>query len=235
LGNKGHQPHELTYAGGLAKCAHCGRPVTGEVIRKKMRTGSRSYVYYRCTRYNSDGHPRVRVKEADLDAQVLALFDRIKVQDEKVRDWFAQVLRAKAKGVQKINAEEQQRLQRELVRLRQQLDRLLSLRLLEEIDAETFAAKSAELRQETDRLKLRLEVNDRDQAEYADLTVKVFELSQRLREKWVTADCRAKRRLLEIVCLNYTLDGATLVPTMRKPFDVLAEGLSLCFGRGERT
>jgi hypothetical protein len=35
----------------------------------------------------------------------------------------------------------------------------------------------------------------------------------------------SKRRLLEIVCLNCRLDDVTLVPTMRKPFDVLAEGL----------
>jgi site-specific DNA recombinase len=40
-----------------------------------------------------------------------------------------------------------------------------------------------------------------------------------------TADDDAKRRLLEIVCLNCTLDGATLVRELRKPFDVLAEGL----------
>jgi site-specific DNA recombinase len=40
-----------------------------------------------------------------------------------------------------------------------------------------------------------------------------------------SADDDAKRRLLEIVCLNCTLDGATLVRELRKPFDVLAEGL----------
>jgi hypothetical protein len=31
------------------------------------------------------------------------------------------------------------------------------------------------------------------------------------------------RRLLEIVFLNSHLDGVTLVPTIRKPFEVLAE------------
>jgi hypothetical protein len=30
--------------------------------------------------------------------------------------------------------------------------------------------------------------------------------------------------LLEIVCLNCTLDGVTLCPEMRKPFDALVEG-----------
>jgi hypothetical protein len=35
------------------------------------------------------------------------------------------------------------------------------------------------------------------------------------------ADYDAKRRILEIACLNCTLDGASLVPEIRKPFDVV--------------
>jgi hypothetical protein len=50
-----------------------------------------------------------------------------------------------------------------------------------------------------------------------------------------TADDDAKRRLLEIVCLNCTLDGATLVRELRKPFDVLAEGLLSEKSRGDKT
>ena len=68
----------------------------------------------------------------------------------------------------------------------------------------------------------------------ANLAVKAFELSQSLQAKWVTSDYDAKRRILEIVCLNWRLDDASLVPTMRKPFDVLAEGLVLNNSRGER-
>ena len=56
--------------------------------------------------------------------------------------------------------------------------------------------------------------------------MKAFELSQTLKEKWVKADIRAKRRLLEIVCLNFSLDGVSLVPTIRKPFQILLEGLT---------
>jgi hypothetical protein len=50
-----------------------------------------------------------------------------------------------------------------------------------------------------------------------------------------SADDDAKRRLLEIVCLNCTLDGATLVRELRKPFDVLAEGLLSEKSRDDRT
>jgi site-specific DNA recombinase len=62
----------------------------------------------------------------------------------------------------------------------------------------------------------------------------VFELSQTLTEKWVSADVSAKRQLLEIVCLNFSLDGATLSAAMRKPFGVLAEGLSVSYSRDDR-
>ena len=69
--------------------------------------------------------------------------------------------------------------------------------------------------------------------ETAELTSKVFELSQTLRQQWLTADYATKCRLLEIVFLNCRLDGANLVPTMRKPFDVLAEGLVSKNSRGD--
>jgi site-specific DNA recombinase len=49
-----------------------------------------------------------------------------------------------------------------------------------------------------------------------------------------TADYAAKRRILEIVFLNCRLDDVTLVPTMRKPFDVLAEGLVSNLSRSDR-
>ena len=75
---------------------------------------------------------------------------------------------------------------------------------------------------------------NRSKFEKADVAVKAFYLSQTLREKWVTADTRAKRQILEILCLNFSLDDVTLVPEWRKPFDVLAEGLDSENSRGDR-
>ncbi|HEY0981836.1 hypothetical protein [Schlesneria sp.] len=66
---------------------------------------------------------------------------------------------------------------------------------------------------------------DRGRHEIIDIAVKPVELSQSLGEKWLTADYAAERRILEILCLNCSLDGVSLVATMRKPFDLLAKGL----------
>ena len=84
----------------------------------------------------------------------------------------------------------------------------------------------SELRDLEADLKLKMEVADRSHHETADLAAKVFELSQSLTEKWLTADFCEKRKIFEIVCLNLVLDDASLCEEMSKPFDVLAKGLN---------
>ena len=115
-----------------------------------------------------------------------------------------------------------------------QQDKLLNLRIVDDIDQATFARKSTELRDRLAAIKLRLDVVDRTHDETADLAAKVLELSQTLRQQWLTADYSAKRRILEIVLLNCRLDDVNLVPQIRKPFDVLAEGLVSEKSRGDR-
>jgi site-specific DNA recombinase len=83
-------------------------------------------------------------------------------------------------------------------------------------------------------LRLRIEACSRGRNETIDLAVKAFELSQDLRAKWFAADYAAKRRILEIVWLNWKLVGVSLVSEMRKPFDLLAEGLLNKDNRGKR-
>jgi hypothetical protein len=47
------------------------------------------------------------------------------------------------------------------------------------------------------------------------------------------ADIPTKRTLLELLCLNFSATDANLCVTMNKPFDIIAEGLTVQFGRGD--
>ena len=225
LGGHVYQSLSLTYAGELIQCGHCGHPITGERITKKTKTGERYYTYYRCTYYTKPGHPRTRVREVDLDKQVLAVFDKMRVEDEGVRDWFRMVLASQTRDAQAESQAQRAELTRQQSLIVAQQDRLLNLRIADEIEQDTFARKQTEMRDKLASIKLQLDVLDRSHDETADLAAKVFELSQTLRSQWLIADYAAKRRILEIVFLNCSLDDVTLVPVMRKPFDVLAEGL----------
>ena len=234
LGGQNYHCHALTYGGELMACAECGHPITGECKTKMTKAGPRSYVYYRCAKYTKAGHTRVRVPEADLDKQVMALFDKMRIEDEGVRDWFRMVLASQTRDAQTDSLAQRTELQRQESLIVAQQDRLLNMRLADDIDQDVFARKATEIRDRLAAIKLQIDALDRSHDETAELACKVFELSQTLRSQWVTADYHAKRRILEIVCLNCTLDGATFVPTMRKPFDVLAEGLISEKSRGDR-
>jgi len=203
-------------------------------VRLTVTTGERSYVYYRCVRYNAAGHPRTRTTEQELDRQVLELFDRIKIQDPAVRDWFVAVLRAKTHDDGKVSLKTRHDLERQVTHAMNHQHRLVDLRLNEEIDEETFADKRLEIADRIAELKLRLDALDRGREEMTDIALKVFELSQTLRDRWVTAEPDVRRKILEIVCLNYTLVDGKLVYEIRKPFDVLAEGLISKDSRGHR-
>ena len=234
LGGHVYQSHELTYSGDLIQCGHCGHPLTGERKVKRSSRGERVYLYYRCTYYNIAGHPRTRVTEADLDRQVLAIFDKMRIEDQSVRDWFREVLRCQTKDAQAESLAQRAELQRQESLLITQQDRLLNLRIDDQIDEATFARKNTELRDRVARIKLQLDVIDRSHDETAELAVKVFELSQTLRQQWLTADYASKRRIMEIVFLNCRLDDVSLVCQIRKPFDVLVEGLVSNLSRGDR-
>lgn len=106
--------------------------------------------------------------------------------------------------------------------------------MLEESDFDTFASRSRELRDRTADVQLEIEACDRGRNEIIDIAVKAFELWQALRKKRLTAEYAAIRRILEILGLDWTLVDATLVPAMRKPFDMLAEGLLVLSSRGDR-
>jgi site-specific DNA recombinase len=233
LGGQVYRTHELTYASDLIKCGHCGHPITGERKTKPVEGGERDYVYYRCAKYNTKGHPRIRLTEADLDNQVLALFGKMRIEDQEVRDWVLKALRVRTRKEQDYTQEQRGELQRQLALLEAQKDHLLNLRLLDEIESDTFAAKSTEMRDRAAAMTVQIEALNHGHDEDGDIAVKAFELSQCFMDKWITADYAANRRILEIVCLNFRLDGATLCPTMRKPFGVLVKGLLVHSSRGD--
>jgi len=235
LGGKTHDAHESVYGSLMMRCGHCGQPVVAEVKTKQTRQGERIYRYYRCARYCAAGHPRVRLRESDLDHQLLTQFGRMQILDPPMRQWIKAVLRERAQAGQQENRERMESLQRQLIQAKQQKDRLLNIRLVGEIDGETFTEKQAELRRREAELELEIEASGRQQSEKAKLALKVFELSQSLVDKWLGSDIPEKRQLLEIVCLNLILNDATLGVTMRKPFDRLAKGLKAEDGRGDGT
>jgi site-specific DNA recombinase len=230
LGDKTYKAHELTYAGELIVCGHCGRPVTGEIVKKKS---GKEYVYYRCSRYTAPGHPRIRLREGEIEKQMLDVLVKLE-QPEPIRNWFRSALIARATHDQEQGRARARDVQRQLDEVRRQQERLLNLHLAATIDESAFSTKNAELRDRIAALTLELQATDRQRDERAELGLKVFELSQGLHRKWLTADYPEKKKIIEMVCLNLTLTDGIVCISTRKPFNCLVEGLSVSdSGEGE--
>lgn len=234
LGQKIYRSHELTYAGEMIACGHCGQTITGERKIKKTKKGEREYVYYRCAKYNRQGHPRIRMKESDLDAQMVGHFERMRIDDEVVRNWITEQIRKSANLEEAESKDRIKEINRQISLLHSQQSRLINMRMLDEIDGDTFVSTKTELRDREAKLELQLSALKRVRHEVVDLAIKAFELSQSLSSRWFRADHAEKRRIMEIVCLNFLLDGVSLCPIWRKPFEIVSEGLLVSSSRAER-
>ena len=174
-------------------------------------------VSYRCTKSAKADHPRPRLTEAVLDRQMLELFDRIRIQDENVREWLF---------VGPCFAHRPAMLRPRLMPCEENCNANWRLPKVSRTGSSTCDCWTSEnfppmpcsinTGTEADRIprsRSLIEVangsrgplarSSFQQPEIADLAVRVFELSQTLKEKWLAADCTAKRqnprnRLLEL-------------------------------------
>ncbi len=234
--DKVYRRPELTFAGRLIRCGHCGHLFTGERKLKRLADGSTSeYTYYFCTQYQKGDHPRIRLTEAKVEAEFLSLFDRMRIEDPAIRGWIVEVIRTKARHGQEENLRHRAELDRQLAQVEAKLRTLLDLRMDGEISADDFAAKRAELHDRQAGIRLQLESSDRDDRAIADMAVKVFELSQSLKSRWKSADYAAKRSILEILCESVESNREKLRIVTRKPFDPIANGSLVSSSGANRT
>jgi DNA invertase Pin-like site-specific DNA recombinase len=234
LGRKQYTDHAHLFGTRMLTCGRCGNSITGYVATKYKDSDRVSdYTYYFCggCRRAKSGK---QVRQVVLEAQVLALFDRMRINDDEVRGWFVDVIKEKAKASSAAAIDQLKALRKQLGVLDAKQSRLLEMRMAEEIDATGYARKSTELRDERARVQERIDVLSRSNDEATDLAIQVFELSQALRARWDTSNYSARRGLLQILSLNWKLDGVTLVPELRRPFDRLIEGPLIHSGRTER-
>lgn len=215
-----HKP-QLTYAGGLITCAHCGHVVTGEKKIKKSPDGTvRQYNYYRCSRYAAKGHPKLRLTEAQIDHQLHTLFDSMRLSESDQR-WFVEVIKARAHAGQNRNQQTKKELQRQRDQVDAKLRTLLDLRMDNEISAQEHATKRRQLQDRQTAIAVQFQSADRDNREIADLAIKAFELSQSLTAKWLKADYNAKRTVLSVLLETVRLNSSNVEFSLRKPFELL--------------
>ena len=224
FGDKVYRSHDMVYAGELIVCGHCGHPITGEVKEKPTKAGKKEYRYYRCCDYHKGDHPRIRLTEAELDEQVLALLDQADAKATGLNGWLAKVVQARTKDSREATGLRQEELRRQLTLIGKRRDAALNMRLDGKMKEAEFDRKQQEYDEDETRLRVLLEECTVKKSENRQVSEEATRIFAALRSLWPTASPLVKRRILEIVFQKFTLQGKTLVVRKRTPIELFLAG-----------
>ncbi len=207
------------------------------IIRRKLRGGGvREHVYYRCA--NNDrgpDHPKLRWKAADLERLVTNDLVQLQISDIDLAEYLRTALLGSLDDVSAHQRQQNAVLKKRSSEIAGMQDRLLNAYLAGTVDEATYQTKSNELKGEAAPVEEAIGgLGDLSPAR-RELAVAVFDWSQRATDFWQRSTDAAQRRILNAVYLNRTLSDVTLVTTKRKPFDAIAERLTLVKSRGDKT
>lgn len=227
---------DVPLSGGLFRCACCGQSITGERIRRRLRSGGvNDHLYYRCANNNPDAdHPRIRWRAADLEHAVIDDLANLRLPSQEYVDWFRSALSAAFADTGECERRQATALKKRHSELAGMQDRLLNAYLAGTVDEAIYRAKTAELGSEMRAVEEALErLGDCDPGRAAT-ALAAFDFSQRAAELYRGSNNAVRREILDSVYLNRMLSDVTLVTTKRKPFDVLAERPVLKKSRSDR-
>ena len=213
--NKGkYSKHNIAFRGMLT-CAHDQCTVTGEVKKQK-------YVYYRCSGYRGKCDlPRFR--EEEIAVRMGDVLKDLYIPDEVVRAIEDSLQRTQQQQQREL-AHVHARLQRELADVRRRMDQAYMDKLDGKIPEEFWQRKSADWRSE--ELRIESQIASLDQRQESDTLLnakRILELANRACFLYLTRKPAEQAELLRKVLLNCAIDGVSLYPTYRKPFDLIAK------------
>lgn len=227
---------QIPLSAGLLQCAYCGRAITGERIRRKLKDGSvNEHIYYRCANNHPDAdHPKVRWRAEDVENAIADELATLRIEPEDVRSLFRKTLATAFEDIGSRQRRQSATLKKRESEVANMQDRLLNAYLAGSVEERQYRDKSEELRCEMARVNEARERLGRFETGDIGVAMTVFDWCQNADENWKRSNSAVRRRIVESVSLNRTLSDVTLCLSKRKPFDVLAEGRDSRKSRGDR-
>ena len=224
FGEQRYRSHEMVYASQLIHCGFCGHPITGEEKEKETKAGLKKYVYYRCARYQRPGHPRVRIREHELDQQARQFVAEFKVIRPDMQQLFVNIALSRLEHERtgsEIRADE---VKRQLSLIEGQREELLNLRLTNVISDDKFATKQSELLERENVIRRQVQLMDELRNQNDALAALAPEVVRLIQQDWGSIDRSAKQDILRLLLGGFVLDDRTLVPRNGTPLELFRAG-----------
>lgn len=202
---------------GLMNCGYCGCQVTAEIKTKKS---GKTYTYYHCTG-NRGACPKPYVSEKEIEKRLGQAIAGLQL-DDRVFETFRTALKSSLDEQQQAHDAQVARLRSEETKLRNRRKQLAVEKIDGNVDADTYQALKAEFEADLEKVQGKLAAHERADRQTLDYGVQLIELAQTAYQSYLRRSPEEKRRLLNFVCSNYVLTKEAVVPTYRKPFDIIA-------------
>lgn len=219
-----YRSHELVYGSRLIRCGHCGHIVSGEEKFKETKKGLKLYIYYRCSRYRTAGHPQVRLTERELDRQLQEMFDSVGDMSDESRSLIQMVARSILETRfedEKVQVSESKRL---LSLLETQRQKLLSRNLSGSISDALFDQQQSEFDERERRLRAQMARQERIGQHIESVCGQAERVFGVLTNEWLQMERRARQLALSALFGGFRLEGRTLVPENRTPLELFRAG-----------
>ena len=220
FGEQRYRSHDMVYASQLIHCGFCGHPITGEEKEKETKTGLKKYVYYRCAHYQRPGHPRVRIREHELDLQARQLVGEFKAIRPDMQQLIVNIALSRLeheRASSEIRADE---VKRQLSLIVGQREELLNLRLTKIISEDTFTSKQTELLERENMIRRQVQMMDDLRNKNDALAALAPEVFRLIQQDWNSIDRSDKQDILRLLLGGFVLDDKTLVPRNGTPLEL---------------
>ena len=188
----------------------------------KKKASGKTYVYYRCTGMRGrceQGYVRQEVLDQAFEEVVKAV-----TLSPTDLEWLRGEILTSHEIEQKTREEAVDRFQRRYNDLDKLIARAYEDRVLGKIDEALWESQTRAWRLEQQEIQSQLARLRKAEDLYLQEGLKVLELAQRMHGLFVASDRPLRRELLEVLTSNCTLRDVSVVPTYRKPYNLLAEG-----------
>jgi len=199
---------QYTYSG-LITCARCGCSITNEIKRG-------NYIYYHCT--NGKGNcQREYVRQEIIDKQVEKAISELTIPDRisrAIMRTLHETHRDEIENQEKIISQ----LQKRKTDIQRKMGQAYEDKLEGNISVELWQTKQANWQQELIDIEDKISGSFTQSGQVYNDGAKIIELTQRLYPLWLQQNSTEKRKMVQILLSNMTLNGANLRHNWRQPF-----------------
>lgn len=211
----------------IMKCPDCGCNITAELKKGK-------YIYYHCSwgKGKKNCSNKEYVRQEILEEQFNEVVKRISL-DETQKEWLISVLKISSKDEQKYHKERIETLSLQAKQLRERIDKIYIDKLDGKIDEEFWQSKHNEWTTQLVKIKSILNSHDETHDKFIKEGVGIIELACKAYDKYLEQSGEEKAKLLKILLSNCWLKDGKIDYTYKKPFDILAKGISEAIEKNE--